>query len=117
MSRQIKTLMLCAAMVVLVACNNSKVANDTDSTDTATPVAKVLTEEQIKDSIDPMGKDSIYDVLPTFFDFMPREEYVELIKSIVLFSRDHDSITLDSVIESYSAEVPKDSIVKWWGQR
>ena len=116
MSRQIKTLMLCAAMVVLVACNNSKVANDTDSTDTATPVAKVLTEEQIKDSIDPMGKDSIYDVLPTFFDFMPREEYVELIKSAVRYDRDHDSITLDSAIEYYN-DVPKDSIEKWWKQR
>ncbi|MBP5546874.1 MAG: hypothetical protein J6X59_06330 [Bacteroidales bacterium] len=116
MSRQIKTLMLCAAMVVLVACNNSKVANDTDSTDTATPVAKVLTEEQIKDSIDPMGKDSIYDVLPTFFDFMPREEYVELIKSAVRYDRDHDSITLDSAIEYYN-DVPRDSIEKWWIQQ
>lgn len=115
MSRQIKTLMLCAAMVVLVACNNSKVANDTDSTDTATPVAKVLTEEQIKDSIDPMGKDS-YDVLPTFFDFMPREEYVELIKSAVRYDRDHDSITLDSAIEYYN-DVPRDSIEKWWIQQ
>lgn len=116
MSRQIKTLMLCAAMVVLVACNNSKVANDTDSTDTAIPVAKVLTEEQIKDSIDPMGKDSIYDVLPTFFDFMPREEYVELIKSAVRYDRDHDSITLDSAIEYYN-DVPRDSIEKWWIQQ
>ena len=117
MSRQIKTLMLCAAMVVLVACNNSKVANDTDSTDTATPVAKVLTEEQIKDSIDPMGKDSIYDVLPTFFDYMSREEYVMIVKGALRYYRDHDSITLDSAIEIFSTEMPKDSIEKWWGQR
>lgn len=115
-----KTLMLCAAMIALAACNNSKVANDTDSTfDTATPVANVPTEEAIKDSVDKMGNDSIYGELPLSFDFISREEWIEWVKSSVRYDRDHDSITFDSAIKLYSSYewITRDSIEKWWRQR
>ena len=115
-----KILMVCAAMIVLVACNNSKVANDTDSTlDTDTPVANVPTEEAIKDSVDQIGKDTIYDVLPESFDFISREEWIDVVKGAVRYDRDHDSITLDSAIKLYSSGewITKDSIEKWWSQR
>ena len=114
-----KLMMVCAAMIVLVACNNSKVANDTDSTfDTDTPVANVPTEEAIKDSVDQIGKDTIYDVLPESFDFISREEWIDVVKGAVRYDRDYDSITLDSAIKLYSSsEITRDSIVTWWGQR
>ncbi len=106
-----KILLVCAAMVTLVACNNSKVENDKDSTiDTDTPVANVPTEEPIKDSVEQMKE--------TTFDFLDKNEWVKEIKWAVTYSRDHENITLDSAIKAFSGEwVPKDSIEKWWQQR
>ena len=115
-----KIMTLFAAMFILVACNNSKVANDTDSTfDTATPVANLPTEEAVTDSVDPMRKDSIDDVLPMSFDYISQEEWIAIVKGAVRYDRDHDSITLDSVIKLYSSYewITRDSIVKWWRQR
>ena len=118
MSRQIKTLMLCAAMVVLVACNNRNVANNTDDIVTSNQLEGSTSEELIKDSSDPMGKDSIdTTMLSMSFDYMSREEYVMIVKGTLRYYRDHDSITLDSAIEIFSTEMPKDSIEKWWIQR
>ena len=112
-----KILIIGAAMVAMVACNNRSVANDTDDTVTSNRLEKAPSEELIKDSIDPMGKDYIDTTsLPMSFDFMPREAYLDLVKSAVRYDRDHDSITLDSAIEYYN-DVPKDSIEKWWKQR
>ncbi|MDO4218361.1 MAG: hypothetical protein Q4D03_09420 [Bacteroidales bacterium] len=114
-----KIMFLCVAMIALVACNNSKVANDMDSTiDTDTPVANVPMEEAIKDSVDQIGKDLIYGELPLSFDFISREEWIEVVKGAVRYDRDYDSITLDSAIKLYSSsEITRDSIVTWWGQR
>ena len=112
-----KIMLICAAMVAMVACNNRNVANDKDDTVTSSQVEKTPSEELIMDSIDPMGKDPVdTTLLPMTFDFMDREAYLDLIKSAVRYDRDHDSITLDSAIEYYN-DVPKDSIEKWWKQR
>ena len=109
-----KVLMICAAMVAMIACNNRNV----DSTVTSNQEEKTPTEELIMDSVNPMGKDSIdTTMLSMSFDYMSREEYEMILKGAVRYDRDHDSITLDSAIELYSSEVPKDSIEKWWIQR
>ena len=112
-----KMLMICAAMVAIVSCNNSNVANETDDTVTFNQEEKAPTEELIIDSINPMGKDSIdTTMLPMSYDYISREEYLEIVKSALRYDRNHDSITLDSAIEYYN-DVPKDSIEKWWIQQ
>lgn len=54
-------------------------------------------------------------LLPTHFDFIPREEYHLLIKGALRYDK-KNGISLDSAIREYYDDdiMPVDSIKKWW---
>ena len=54
-------------------------------------------------------------VSPTYFDFMDRESYYQLIKDVLKYDKKKLGIEIDSAIYLYSDDIiPSDSIVKWW---
>ena len=54
-------------------------------------------------------------VSPTYFDFMDRESYYQLIKDVLKYDKKKLGIGIDSAIYLYSDDIiSSDSIVKWW---
>lgn len=112
MRKAFLTLAVLCALGMIAACkntNNTKAEEDTTLfADTVQPTDTVFVEKTVEETV-------VWDTfLPQYFDFLPREDYLLLIKDVLKYDK-KNGVDLDSAIRMYSDDVlPDDSIIKWW---
>lgn len=99
------------ALVMITACkhaNNTEIDKDiTRCTDTIP-----LTDTAFAEQTEEVAQNE--DILPTYFDFCPWEEYVLIIKGALRYDKNL-GVGLDSAIRMYADDqIPADSILICW---